>query len=109
MIYSQLSALIICQISRRKYGTLVDRNAWNLSADTVNAMYSPLTNTIMFPAAILQALYYDLEQTASQNYGGIGVVAHEITHAFDNNGALFDELPKLWSRCLTVLNMPAAR
>jgi len=79
-----------------KYGTEVDRSAWSLSADTVNAMYSPLTNAIMFPAAILQEPFYSLEQTPSENYGGIGaVIAHEITHAFDNNGAQFDECGNL--------------
>lgn len=79
-----------------KYGTQVDRSAWSLSGDTVNAMYLALTNTIMFPAAILQEPFYSLEQTAIQNYGGIGaIIAHEITHAFDNNGALFDEYGNL--------------
>ena len=63
-----------------------------MSADTVNAYYSPEGNLICFPAAILQAPFYSLKQTASQNYGGIGaVMAHEISHAFDPNGALFDE------------------
>lgn len=75
-----------------KYGKEVDRSEWHMSADTVNAYYSPEGNLICFPAAILQAPFYSLEQTASQNYGGIGaVMAHEISHAFDPNGALFDE------------------
>ncbi|MGF2009893.1 M13-type metalloendopeptidase, partial [Lactococcus lactis] len=58
------------------------------------------SNTIVFPAAILQAPFYSLEQSSSQNYGGIGaVIAHEISHAFDNNGAQFDKegnLNKWW-------------
>lgn len=63
-----------------------------MSADTVNAYYSPEGNLICFPAAILQAPFYSLKQSASENYGGIGaVMAHEISHAFDPNGALFDE------------------
>lgn len=75
-----------------KYGKKVDRSEWHMSADTVNAYYSPEGNLICFPAAILQAPFYSLKQTASQNYGGIGaVMAHEISHAFDPNGALFDE------------------
>ncbi len=73
-------------------GTEVDRSEWPLSADTVNAMYMPTSNSINFPAAILQAPFYSLEQTPSQNYGGIGaVIAHEISHAFDTNGAAYDE------------------
>lgn len=74
----------------------VDRTEWPLSADTVNAMYSPLNNSINFPAAILQAPFYSLEQSTSTNYGGIGaVIAHEISHAFDPNGSQFDEYGNL--------------
>ena len=52
----------------------------------------PQKNLIVFPAAILQAPFYDLHQSSSANYGGIGaVIAHEISHAFDTNGASFDE------------------
>ena len=75
-----------------KFNQPVDKEKWEMSADTVNAYYSPEGNLICFPAAILQAPFYSLKQTASQNYGGIGaVMAHEISHAFDPNGALFDE------------------
>lgn len=74
----------------------VDRMRWEMSAATVNAYYHPFKNIIVFPAAILQAPFYSLKQTSSENYGGIGaVIAHEISHAFDNNGALFDELGNL--------------
>jgi putative endopeptidase len=74
----------------------VRRNEWEMSADTVNAYYHPFRNMIVFPAAILQAPFYSLEQSSSANYGGIGaVIAHEISHAFDNNGALFDEYGNL--------------
>ena len=74
----------------------VDRMRWEMSAATVNAYYHPFKNIIVFPAAILQAPFYSLKQTSSQNYGGIGaVIAHEISHAFDNNGALFDEYGNL--------------
>lgn len=70
----------------------VDRTRWAMPGNLVNACYDPSFNDITFPAAILQAPFYSLQQSSSQNYGGIGaVIAHEISHAFDNNGAKFDE------------------
>ncbi len=79
-----------------RFGKAVDKTRWEMSAATVNAYYHPFMNIIVFPAAILQAPFYSLKQSASQNYGGIGaVIAHEISHAFDNNGALFDEFGNL--------------
>lgn len=79
-----------------KWGQPTDRTRWEMSADTVNAYYHPFMNIIVFPAAILQAPFYSLDQSSSANYGGIGaVIAHEISHAFDNNGALFDEFGNL--------------
>ncbi|GAK30936.1 endopeptidase O [Weissella oryzae SG25] len=70
----------------------VDRSEWHMAAHTVNAYYDPQQNQIVFPAAILQAPFYSLDQSSSANYGGIGaVIAHEISHAFDTNGASFDE------------------
>lgn len=85
-----------------KWGKQPDKSRWGMSADTVNAYYSPDFNHIVFPAAILQAPFYDLKQTASQNFGGIGtVIAHEITHAFDTNGARYDEngnLKEWWTK-----------
>ena len=75
-----------------KYQRPVDRKEWHMPAHMVNAYFSPTSNQIVFPAAILQAPFYSIEQSSSANYGGIGaVIAHEISHAFDNNGALFDE------------------
>ena len=75
-----------------KFNEDVDKTEWHMPAHMVNAYFSPDSNTIVFPAAILQKPFYSAtEQTPSQNYGGIGaVIAHEISHAFDNNGALFD-------------------
>ncbi|RXZ83108.1 M13 family peptidase [Paenibacillaceae bacterium] len=71
----------------------VDRDEWRMSANTANMTYQPLTNTITFPAGSLQAPFYDKNQSASQNYGGIGaVIAHEISHGFDPNGAKYDEV-----------------
>ena len=76
----------------KKFKKPVDRKEWEMAASTVNAYYNGSLNIIVFPAAILQAPFYSLEQSASANYGGIGaVIAHEISHAFDNNGAKFDE------------------
>ncbi|GAA6237659.1 M13 family metallopeptidase [Apilactobacillus micheneri] len=75
-----------------KWNKPVDKSLWDMSANTVNAYYSPLENVIVFPAAILQAPFYSLKQSSSENFGGIGaVIAHEISHAFDNNGCQFDE------------------
>ena len=79
-----------------KYNKQTNKNIWGMPASMVNAYYSPTNNQIVFPAAILQRPYYSLDQTPSENYGGIGaVMAHEISHAFDNNGAKFDETGSL--------------
>ena len=68
------------------------RDKWAMPGHMVNACYNPMTNDITFPAAILQAPFYSIKQTRSQNLGGIGaVIGHEISHAFDNNGANCDE------------------
>lgn len=76
----------------KKWNQPVDRKEWHMPAHMVNAYYDPQQNQIVFPAAILQPPFYSLEQSSSANYGGIGaVIAHEISHAFDTNGASFDE------------------
>ena len=73
-------------------GTTVDKSEWICPAFTVNAFYNATSNDITFPAGILQAPMYDVDAPREQNLGAIGyVIAHEITHAFDNNGAKFDE------------------
>ena len=78
------------------WGKDVDRSRWEMPAHMVNAYYNPSFNIIVFPAAILQAPFYSLDQSSSENFGGIGaVIAHEISHAFDNNGAQFDEFGNL--------------
>ena len=65
---------------------------WAMPGHLVNACYDPSVNDITFPAAILQAPFYSLKQTRSENLGGIGaVIGHEISHAFDSNGAKCDE------------------
>ncbi|MCF6514694.1 M13 family peptidase [Lactobacillus sp. S2-2] len=79
-----------------KWDKTVEKDDWEMSANTVNAYYHPFKNIIVFPAAILQKPFYDIKQSAGANFGGIGaVIAHEISHAFDNNGSLFDETGSL--------------
>lgn len=73
-------------------GTKVDRSEWDVTPQTINAMYDPLNNEIIFPAAILQAPFYNSRNSDGANLGGIGfVIAHEVSHAFDSSGALYDE------------------
>jgi len=74
-----------------KIGQPVDRGEWSMSPPTVNAYYSPLENSINFPAGILQPPFFDNRRDAAQNYGGIGaVMGHELTHGFDDQGRQFD-------------------
>ncbi|KAI9922122.1 hypothetical protein PsorP6_001922 [Peronosclerospora sorghi] len=73
-------------------GTDVDRNAWGMSAASVNAYYSPFTNQIVFPAGILQQPFFELNSQAAKMFGSVGVIAgHEISHGFDTSGSNFDE------------------
>lgn len=69
------------------------QNVWrNLNTYIVNAFYMPCYNAIAVPAGILQAPFYDPNSSIEENLGGIGsVIAHEFTHAFDNNGAKYDK------------------
>lgn len=74
-----------------KWGKPVDKTEWGMTPQTVNAYYNPLANEIVFPAAILQAPYFDPEASDAENYGAIGVViGHEMTHGFDDQGRNFD-------------------
>jgi putative endopeptidase len=69
----------------------VDKKAWGMAPQTVNAYFNPLNNEIVFPAAILQPPFYNYTADEAVNYGGIGaVIGHEISHAFDDSGARFD-------------------
>lgn len=71
----------------------VDHSIWIMSAIDANACYDPQNNDVTLPAIILQKPFYSLDQDRAANYGGFGtVIGHEISHAFDNNGAQFDEL-----------------
>lgn len=75
-----------------KLGKPVDRNEWQMTPQTVNAYYNPTTNEICFPAAILQPPFFYPYGDDAINYGGIGVViAHELTHGFDDKGRLYDK------------------
>lgn len=74
------------------YTQKVNNKEWKMSPALVNAYFNAFGNHIVFPAAILNGEFYNLKNSRSENYGGIGaVIAHEISHAFDNNGARFDE------------------
>ena len=74
-----------------KLGSPVDREEWFMTPQTVNAYYNPSLNEIVFPAAILQPPYFDMEADDAANYGSIGaVIGHEISHAFDDQGSKFD-------------------
>ena len=69
----------------------VDRDEWHMTPQTVNAYYNPGLNEIVFPAAILQAPFFDPEADDAVNYGGIGaVIGHEIGHGFDDQGSRYD-------------------
>ena len=73
-------------------GQEVDKSAWGMTPQTVNAYYNPGANEIVFPAGIIRGAFYDPDASRAYNLGGIGaVIAHELTHAFDSNGAQFDE------------------
>lgn len=74
-----------------KLGAPIDRDEWYMTPQTVNAYYNPLMNEIVFPAAILQPPFFDMQRDAAANYGGIGaVIGHEIGHGFDDQGSAFD-------------------
>ena len=74
-----------------KLGMPVDRDEWFMTPQTVNAYYNPGMNEIVFPAAILQPLFFDADADDAANYGGIGaVIGHEIGHGFDDQGAKYD-------------------
>ncbi len=74
-----------------KLGGPVDRSEWLMTPQTVNAYYNPGMNEIVFPAAILQPPFFDMNADDAVNYGGIGaVIGHEIGHGFDDQGSKYD-------------------
>ena len=84
-----------------RLGTPVDRTEWPMTPQTVNACYVPTMNQIVFPAAILQPPFFNLEADDAANYGGIAaVIGHEIGHGFDDQGSKYDgqgNLENWWS------------
>ncbi len=86
----------------KKIAKPVDRSEWHCSPQTVNAFYSPPMNEITFPAAILQPPFFDPGADDAMNFGGVGTfIGHELTHGFDDQGALFDlhgNLENWWTK-----------
>ena len=84
-----------------KIGAPVDKGEWLMTPQTVNAYYNPGMNEIVFPAAILQPPFFDMDADDAANYGGIGaVIGHEIGHGFDDQGSRYDgdgNLNNWWS------------
>ncbi|WP_425639012.1 M13 family metallopeptidase [Algoriphagus yeomjeoni] len=75
-----------------KFGKAPNKLEWGTTPSTVTAYYNPSLNEIVFPAGILQYPYFDLYADDAINYGGIGmVIGHELTHAFDDQGAQYDK------------------
>ncbi len=80
------------QFQLAKLNKPVDRTEWGATPSTVTAYYNPNFNEIVFPAGILQFPYFDFSADDAINYGGIGmVIGHEMTHAFDDQGAQYDK------------------
>ncbi len=76
----------------RKVNKPVDKSEWGMTPQTVNAYYNPTTNEICFPAAILQPPFFDPQADDAVNYGAIGgVIGHEMSHGFDDQGSQFDK------------------
>ena len=81
------------QFELNKLGKPVDREEWGMTPQTVNAYYNASLNEIVFPAAILQPPFFDMNADDAVNYGGIGaVIGHEISHGFDDQGSQFDDV-----------------
>ena len=93
---AQRASLFEYQRNLAKLGKPVDHDEWFLLPQEVNALNVPLENRLIFPAAILQPPFFDDAADDAVNYGAIGgVIGHEISHSFDNSGALFDASGKL--------------
>lgn len=85
-----------------KIGKPVDRGEWGMTPQTINAYYSPNMNEIVFPAAILQPPFFFMNADDAVNYGAIGmVIAHEMTHGFDDQGRQYDKEGNLHDWWLT--------
>jgi putative endopeptidase len=85
------AAMVEFQRALDRQGGPVDREEWGMYPQTVNAYYSPPMNQIVFPAAILQPPFFNMEADDAVNYGAIGaVIGHEVGHGFDDKGSTFD-------------------
>jgi putative endopeptidase len=85
------ASLFEYQHNLAKLGTPVDRGEWVMNPQLVNAVNLPAMNALNFPAAMLQPPYFDASRPAVMDYGAIGaIMGHEVSHSFDNTGALFD-------------------
>ena len=74
-----------------KAGKPIDPEQWGMTPQTINAYYNPVRNEIVFPAAILQPPFFNLDAEDAVNYGGIGaVIGHEMGHGFDDQGRRYD-------------------
>ncbi len=72
-------------------GKPIDKAAWMMTTPTINAYYNPTINEIVFPAGIMQPVFFNPEADDAVNYGSMGaVIGHELTHGFDDQGAQFD-------------------
>ena len=92
-LYGNLERVTVLEYNRdlAKLGQPIDRDEWGMTPQTVNAYYNPSKNEIVFPAAILQPPFFDMDAEDAVNYGGIGaVIGHEIGHGFDDKGSTFD-------------------
>jgi putative endopeptidase len=93
---AQRAGLFEYQRNLAKLGKPVDHGEWFLLPQEVNALNVPLENRLIFPAAILEAPFFDAAADDAVNYGAIGaVIGHEISHSFDSSGALFDETGRM--------------
>jgi putative endopeptidase len=89
-----------------KLGKPVDRAEWDMTPPTINAYYNPNFNEIVFPAGFLQPPFFDMHADDAINYGAIGsIIGHEMSHAFDDQGAQYDKdgnLKNWWARADSV-------
>ena len=92
-LFGNIERATIAEYERQlaRQGGPVDRDEWAMNPQTVNAYYMPPLNEIVFPAAILQPPFFNMEADDAVNYGAIGaVIGHEIGHGFDDKGSTFD-------------------
>jgi len=88
----RISEFLTLDQLQKKVNKPVDKDEWMMTPQTINAYYNPTTNEICFPAAILQPPFFDPNADDAVNYGAIGgVIGHEMSHGFDDQGSQFDK------------------